>query len=267
MIDPVIQNASAGSHDDPGFSTFFARSSTFRRDRWPSQAEAAASFKKSKFYQEWDPRVLDLFIKYGLRKLPTAIYPKDPDELEETNVTLATNKHQEVLMFLRPNFEGKDAKGNMVLNRQTHPDLDLQTTETYPFYRPEPPIVFNRLPHLRPSALYVFGGKSEISLPHLWKQKLERTGTGVGGSGGIKEGRVKEVVLEDVGHLIPMIDPRGCADATAEFLSGDLQRWRIEEEEWRRKWEAKTKLERMTFDEDWKKNLGGDPRAKSAQKL
>jgi len=220
--------------------------------------------------------VLDLWTKHGLRKLPTAIYPgdskvsdisKDSDDVGEGPVTLATTKHQEVFMFLRPNFDGKDANGKMVVNRQTHPDIDLNTTEAYPFYAPVPPAVFKNLPYLRPSALYIFGGTSDISTPDLRKQKVARTGTGVGGSGGSKEGRVKEVVVEEVGHLVPMIAPQKSADAAADFLSNDLKRWRKEEEEWRRQWESKERLEKMTVNERWKKNIGGDPRAKSAQKL
>jgi len=271
LIDPVIQNAS-GAPEAFKPDASYARSSTFRRDRWPSRAEVAESFKKSKFYQTWDPRVLDLWIKYGLRKLPTAIYPKEfrgPKDVdaEEGPVTLATNKHQEVFMFLRPNFDGKDRNGNLVVNRQTHPDIDLSTTETYPFYAPTPPVVFKALPHLRPSALYLFGGTSELSTPDLRKQKVARTGTGIGGSGGCKEGRVKEVVLEGVGHLVPMIAPQKSADAAADFLAANLERWRKEEAEWRRQWESKERMEKMTFGEEWVKNIGGDPRAKSLQKL
>ncbi|CAF9926713.1 MAG: hypothetical protein ALECFALPRED_003511 [Alectoria fallacina] len=266
LIDPVIQNASAEAPDKSRFS--HTQASTFRRDDWPSRAEAASSVKKSKFYQSWDPRVFDLWIRYGLRSLPTAIYPKEHDGSDSSGkddgpVTLTTTKHQEVFTFLRPNFDGLDTNGKLIVNRRTHPDLDLRVADIYPFYRPEPPAVFNDLPRLRPSTLYVFGGQSILSLPDLRKQKMERTGTGVGGSGGAEAGRVKEVVLEDIGHLVPMEAVGRCAAAAGEWLAIELKRWREEEGEFKRDWEAKEKRAKFTVSEEWKKNVGGDPRRKS----
>ena len=266
LIDPVIQNSSAAAPDNSHLS--HTQASTFRRDNWPSRAEAASSVKKSKFYQSWDPRVLELWIRYGLRSLPTAIYPKDHggsdrSENDDGPVTLTTTKHQEVFTFLRPNFDGLDANGKLIVNRRTHPDLDLRAAELYPFYRPEPPAVFNDLPRLRPSTLYIFGGQSDLSTPDLRKQKMERTGTGVGGSGGAGADRVKEVVFEDVGHLIPMEAVARCAAAAGEWLSSDLKRWGGEEAEFKREWEAKERRAKYAVSEEWKKNIGGDPRRKS----
>ena len=266
LIDPVVQSSFVEAADKSRVSQ--TRASTFRRDDWPSRAEAAASVKKSKFYKSWDPRVLDLWIRYGLRSLPTAIYPNEHDgyhgpENDDDPVTLTTSKHQEVFTFLRPSFNGLDANGKLVVNRRTHPDLDLRATDKYPFYRPEPIAVFNDLPRLRPSTLYIFGGQSDLSTPDLRKQKMERTGTGVGGSGGAEADRVKEVVLEDVGHLVPMEAVARCAAAAGEWLASDLRRWRGEEADFKREWEAKDKRARSTISEEWEKNIGGDPRRKS----
>jgi len=277
LIDPVIHDATSKSNNTRPDSSF-ARSSTFRRDLWPSRAQAAVSFKRNKFYQTWDPRVLDLWLEYGLRELPTAIYPEDAvyspeSEDSESNraegspVTLTTTKANEVHMFLRPNFNGQSAKGENIVDSRTQPDIDLSTSDTFPFYRPEPPAVFKKLPHLRPSTLYLFGDKSELSQPESRLRKLEITGTGVGGSGGVKAGRVREVVLEGVGHLIPMIAPKDSGFWTADFLASDLKRWRKEEDDFKREWEAKSKLEKMTISEEWKKNIGGDPRIRSPPKL
>lgn len=272
LIDPVIHDPGSSAPADDRASSSGAQKSTFRRDRWSSRAEAKASFLKSKFYQVWDPRVLDLLVTHGLRKLPTAIYPQDSDasdysEADDAPVTLTTTKHQEVFTFLRPKFEGVDARGMRVPNRQTHPDLDLHAQDTDPFYRSEPPRTFYNLEHLRPSILYIFGGQSPLSQPDWRKAKMERTGTGVGGSGGADEGKVKGKVFEDVGHLLPMEIPEECADASAEFLENDLEQWREEKEAWKKAWESKSKLERSTVSEEWKRNIGGDPRAKSSQKL
>ena len=274
LIDPVIHNASE-ANTYPNADTNFARASTFRRDLWPSRAEAARSFKKSKVFQAWDPRVLDLWVQYGLRNLPTAIYPErtgssdksKASEEEDLPVTLSTNKHQEVFMYLRPNFEGRDGSGKPIVDRQTHPDVDLTTTETFPFYRPEPPAVFKRLPNFRASALYVFGGTSELSQPKARQQKLDITGIGVGGSGGVKDGRVKEIVIDDAGHLIPMTHPKDCADAAAVYIANELNRWRTQEDLWKKQWKAQTKAEKTMLSEEWKTRLGGDPRLKPTQKL
>jgi pimeloyl-ACP methyl ester carboxylesterase len=62
LIDPVIQGkVSLLGNVSP------AAASAKRRDRWPSREEALESFKKSKFYQTWDSRVLDRWVQYGLR--------------------------------------------------------------------------------------------------------------------------------------------------------------------------------------------------------
>jgi hypothetical protein len=136
---------------------------------------------------------------------------------------------------------------------------------TYPFYRPEPSSATHSLPYLRPSVLYIFGGKSEISLPEWRQQKMALTGTGVGGSGGAREGRVKEVLFPKAGHLIPMEAVSECADAAAEWLKPEMERWLSEEEEWRQTWEGRSVRERRTLSEEWKVHVGGDPRGKMAK--
>lgn len=277
LIDPVIHDPGSSAPGDDRASSSGTQKSTFRRDKWPSRAEARTTFLKSKFYRAWDARVLDLLVKYALRKLPTVLYPKGPDDsasskdLEADNgpVTLTTTKHQEVFTFLRPKFVGVDAKGNKMPNRWTHPDLDLDLDagRQYRFYRAEPTRTFHNLQYLRPSAMYIFGGQSLLSPPDWRKARMERTGTGVGGSGGAKEGKVKEKVFEDVGHLLPMEIPKECAEAAADFLSKDLELWRKDEAVWKKAWESRSRTERSTISEEWKRNIGGVTRAKPLQKL
>ena len=83
----------------------------------------------------------------------------------------------------------------------------------------------------------------------------------MGGSGGAKEGKVKDVTLEGIGHLIPMIVPKVCAEKAGEWLAEELQRWRDEEERWTGKWQATGRRERQTLSEEYKKMIGGNPRA------
>ena len=98
-------------------------------------------------------------------------------------------------------------------------------------YRPEMYHFYDRLPELKPSVLYVFGGRSEASPPANRADKMARTGTGAGGSGGAKEGRVQEVVL-DCGHLVGMEKPDECADACVDFMVDELDRWEDKERRW-----------------------------------
>ncbi|KAL8722421.1 MAG: hypothetical protein Q9225_001100 [Loekoesia sp. 1 TL-2023] len=258
LIDPVIEIPSARPRNTA--AAWLTQLSTFRKDYWPSREEAAASLRSSSFFKSWDERVLNRWFEFCLRDTPTALYPEIHGDAERKPVTLLTPKHQEVFTFLRPNFDGMDSDGRLILNRSTHPDLDLESGETYPFYRPEPPSTFKRLPYLRPSVFYVHAGRSDLSAPALREQRMRTTGVGVGGSGGAIEGRVKQILFEDAGHLMPMEIVGKLADAAAEWLVQEMERWRQQEQEFQAKWNRKSRLEKQTVSEEWKQRIGGDPR-------
>lgn len=208
--------------------------------------------------------MLNLWIEYGLRDLPTTIYPKSPySDSSQTAVTLKTTKHQEVFTFLRPKFDSLGSDGAQVANIRTHPEMNA--LNPYQFYRPEPASAFRNLPYLRPSVLYIFGGQSQMSASEFRKLKLEMTGIGIGGSGGAKEGRVKEIVFGDVGHLVPMCAVNGCAQAAVEWLAPEMRRWREQEAEFQQDWERIEKKEKVVVCEEWKKQVGGDPKLKSSK--
>lgn len=214
---------------------------------------------------------MELWIKHGLRDLPTALYPESPSlpSSDSPPVTLRTTKHQEVFTFLRPNFKYPiSPNGQQTTNRRTHPDMSQPPR--FPFYRPEPSAAVQNLPHLRPSILYIFGGQSELSTPELRQQKMQLTGTGIGGSGGAPENRVKAVFFPDMGHLL-VFEEMGigvCADAAADWLGKEMNRWSREEEEWSRDWTAKSVRDRTTLSEEWEKHMGGGgPRGKKEVKL
>ncbi|KAH0536183.1 hypothetical protein FGG08_006922 [Glutinoglossum americanum] len=249
LLDPVIQKFGMNP-----FGSHPVEPSTFRRDIWPSRREAEASFRNNKFYQNWDERVLQRWIRYGLRDLPTSVYPNPIGEGENA-VTLTTAKLQEVTTFARPNYDGKEG-----INRLTHADLDPDDLTAYPFYRPEPPMIFKSLPHLRPSVLYIFAEKSPLSIPLLRDQKMEVTGVGVGGSGGAKEGRVKQVVLEGIGHEIAMEAAKSCADAAASWLGAEISRWKALEEEFQEKWSKRIRQDMVVVSELWKQKINEKPK-------
>ncbi|KAJ5440973.1 hypothetical protein N7491_003379 [Penicillium cf. griseofulvum] len=243
--------------------------STHRRDIWPSRQAAAEGFRRSPFYQAWDPRVLSRWIEHGLRDLPTAIHPLDykipTDKATGPPVTLRTTLHQEVFTFSRPNYTNIPNSTKPV-NRVTHPDLDATHPHTYPFYRPEPARVFSQLPFLRPSVLYIFAGKSDMCHPAMRADKLANTGTGLGGSGGVAAGRVRDVLFENAGHLLAQEAVNECADAAVSWLAPEIRRWRAEEESFRAAWSQKSKIEKATIDAEWLKNVPApERRPKKAQ--
>ncbi len=193
LMDPVINFTLAGPSF--GFSTLAL--SAVRRDLWPSRQAAAASFGRSAFYQRWDPRVLRVWIEHGIRETPTALYP---DAADAGKATLTSTKHMEIFTYLRPTLQGVDpATGHRVFARSHVPDIGddgLAKLNGSQLYRPEVPNVATQLPQVRPGVLWICGGDSLMSTPELRKEKMDLTGVGVGGSGGVAAGRVREVVLE-----------------------------------------------------------------------
>lgn len=279
LLDPVIlQELSMKGNYAP------AKASTVRRDRWPSRKAARAAFQRSKFYQTWDPRVLDKWVEHGLRELPTLLYPDTqansntlpavsadpttasvvPDKNLETEVTLKTTKHQEVLTFARANFPTPEYPDPDTLpNPITHPDVPAAQGANAPFYRPEPIITFSKLPFVRPSVLYMLGDQSDMSRPELVAAKMDVTGVGVGGSGGAKQGRVAEITFKGVGHLIPMEVTSQTADAAADWIVPELERFQRVEEAHRLEWDKVPKDRKSQMSEKYKAVMLGDWAANS----
>ena len=264
LVDPVIMMGR--SMAPPGQKMEVARASTFRKDLWSSKEAAAATFKKSSFFQAWDSRVLDRWLRYGLRPLPTKLYPDMSREgCLDNPVTLSTTKHQEVWTFLRPNFAGEDGDGLPIYNRSTHIDLDREAGGTYPFYRPEPMWTFVNLPHIRPPVFYVFGELSNISPLSAQKHKLEATGIGLGGSGGSPGGRVKSVTFRGVGHLVPMEAPSKTAHVIHDWLEPELKGWSADEEAFEQLRRQKGPQANIVVSNEWTEHMGGDPRKQKAK--
>ncbi|KAF2145633.1 uncharacterized protein K452DRAFT_324555 [Aplosporella prunicola CBS 121167] len=270
LIDPVIQRAASvqGNYMP-------AMLSSRRREVWPSRREAAEAAKKSKFYQSWDLRVLERWLEHGLRDIPTALFPGTPsttlnsEATTSTPVTLKTTKHQEVFTFLRPNFRTigvePDIKPELIVttshNRDPVGHADYDPTSglaNAPFYRAEPIITFNRLPHLLPSVLYIFGETSTLSRPELRSDKMAVTGVGVGGSGGAPADRVKEVVVKGVGHLIPMEAPKETAQHSTKWLEAEIRVWNEREARERKEWDSVPSSEKTKLSEAYMSMLHSD---------
>lgn len=270
LIDPVIQ-----VHDSPPYGPAPAAMSTFRRDVWPSREAAMAAFQKNKLYQSWHPSVLDRFTTFGLRTLPTAIQPesitgRSASDLDQNPVTLTSSRHQEVFTFLRPDYDVKVASdGTKFVDRVYAPDRNpqeaavkkvpgLHEAPSLPqFYRPEPIITFHNLPFLRPSVLYIFGGDSPMSLPEFQDAKMATTGTGVGGSGGQKEGKVKKVVMEGIGHLVPFDAVEQTGIACAAFLETEVRNALQQMATVNEKWHEVPLEKKAVVDDTWISHMRG----------
>jgi pimeloyl-ACP methyl ester carboxylesterase len=258
LLDPVIQGSGRKGDPSPNSEKGPARSSTWRRDLWPSREVAVAGFRKSPFYKAWDPRVLEAWIKFGICDTPTLLYPN-----EKGSVTLTCTKHQELFTFLRPMYNDP---ANGPYENADVPDLDPMIPKDASFYRPEPNSTMHRLPHLRAPALYIFGETSDMSTPELQSKKLDITGVGVGGSGGVSKGAVDSVTLKGIGHLVAMEAPSQCAGAAAPWIGKEVQKWAKEAERYR-EWTKQSTESKITISEEWKKHMGGDPRLKAKGKL
>jgi pimeloyl-ACP methyl ester carboxylesterase len=222
LMEPIIQPT-----PPPGMNV--AHPSSYRPDLWPSLAAASAAFRKNKFFAGLDSRVLNSILEYGIRKVPTALYPLS-ETAKEGAYTLTTTKHQEVWSFLRPNFEGRDPTTSVNrVDRLLFPDMNPAQGEVL-FYRGEINVAYEYLPYLRPSVLFIFGAKSNLSAPEAQDQKMERTGAGLGGSGGAKLGQVEKYVFEKLGHMGPLEDVGGFAGVIGEWMGRKLHQFTEDEE-------------------------------------
>ncbi|KAJ1337913.1 alpha/beta fold hydrolase [Microdochium nivale] len=267
LLDPVITrftNANAGAGVSP------ARSSTWRRDVWPSRQAATDSFAKSPFYRSWDPRVLQSWLDHAIRDTPTLLHPDDPSAKDAAGATLMTTKHQEVFTFFRPLWPAvsasPDGDGSVSISRTEAPDFDEDGQQgkitgkiAFPFYRSEAGWVLKRLPHVRPSLLWVFGGDSDLSGPEARDLKMSTTGVGAGGSGGEKAGKVASVVMPRMGHLFPMEVPGQCAEHAATWIGKEMVFWREQERQYN-EWTKQDIRAKTTLSDEFLKHVGTLPK-------
>ena len=140
-------------------------------------------------------------------------------------VTLATTKHQETWSYSRANFAPLPADTDSAQERLISPDVDPRAEGTLVFVRPETNLTYLRLPELRPAVLWLYGAKSMLNTPELREKKMATTGTGRGGSGGVKIGKVKEVVVPKAGHMLPFEKVAECAAILAGWMTEQVRQW------------------------------------------
>lgn len=205
-----------------------AKFAAVKRDIWPSKQEAEGALRKA--LRKWDPRVVDQYLRFGLRPVPTRLYnPNTDPSVPETAVTLTTSKHQEAWSYFVPNLEPESAG----LDRLLLPDWNFDSERNSIFSRPECYITALNLPYVRPTVLWVFGAKSYLSPPEAQDWKVNVTGTGVGGSGGAKEGMVAKAVSEKASHTLVLEDVDWSATVASDWIQKWFSRWTEEENFWK----------------------------------
>ncbi|KAJ5748699.1 toxin biosynthesis protein [Penicillium nucicola] len=256
LTEPHITDEDKGQRKDLLLMTIKAK------DKWNSRAEAAA--KARKMLRIWDPRVLDRWEKYGLRDLPTAIYPESKTTNGEPAVTQTTTKHQTALMYYRENLKRHKHLGlpDEEDENETYgpspahdplfvPDMLGPLYREQRHYRAEPLLAAQLLPYLRPSVFYLSAAKSELTLTGLQEWAAKRTGTGFGGSGGMQSGKVKHVVIEKAFHTLPLEKVAKTASEMGPWMAQESRRWKDDEKRIADGWEGLSVKEKSTLPHEW----------------
>ncbi|KAL4937734.1 hypothetical protein BDV06DRAFT_232381 [Aspergillus oleicola] len=249
LLEPMIQVESPSKPGGPNP----ARWTSSRPDVWPSREDAERYIRESSFWRRWDPRSTDQYIQYGLRPAPTVLYPNsDPGAM-----TLVTTKAQEAWTYLRLNAVPQHNDGGGTTERFLAVDLAKVPREgdnnnsNYLFVCPWSCIAFEYLPYLRPSVMFIFGEKSHINVPERRGDKLERTGTGIGGSGGIAAGCVKAYILPGTSHMAPLEKVHDTAQAISAWLGSQVGAYQSEKAFWDNYDSKKSESNEMALSSEW----------------
>lgn len=253
-----------------------AKAMARRREFYETRQQAAATVMKSPFYAKWDPRARQTLIEYGFVPVRDSEDGSPNKASFGFSVRIPTSKHSEVMLMLKPNYEGYGDEGldsMSVEARRAVPDVDPEFAGNgvFPLYRPESVSVYRNLPHVRPSVLYVCGSASTTSTVEIRSERMGRTGVGPGGSGGTKLGRVKEFVIEGGVHTLPMDEHLSLVvGAASRWLADEMIIWRAGEAQVESAWVDKPRSEKQHMDDvlhrslmEWKPNLHIDNIIKS----
>ncbi|KAK9450481.1 alpha/beta-hydrolase [Limtongia smithiae] len=184
-IDPIIDVS-----EDSNLAFYPAEMSSRRRDVWKSQADAERYFKSKVLYKRWDPRVFEIWMRHGLRELPTPLYPDGV----EGELTLATTRFQEVYAFVEPN-----------------PQHNPEDLESLSLGRPDAAIVYSELSGIRTPILFVVGEEGDVVTRIHNKMAVAQ------------DAQLK--VIGKAGHLVPMEQVEPTAAVVCEFVAQVLEKW------------------------------------------
>lgn len=262
LIEPIIQNASPDG-PNPAMLT------SLRRDIWPSRGEAEASIRKSRLFKTLDPRTVNKYVQFGVREVPTAIYPvSEKSNIRAGAVTLTSTKHQEAWRYVRSRFDPLPSDPSDPKERLISPDQDPLEEGRHMFVCAGTIQTFFALPQVRPAVLWVFGSSSPINTPSRRDEKMKWTGIGRGGSGGEKAGRVKAIVMEKAGHLVPFEKVSETAQNIQRWMDEELKRYWLDEE-FHKNYQSRKSEDGRVLSKEWMKGvqLKSDARRPVKEKL
>ena len=127
-------------------------------------------------------------------------------------------------------------------------------------------MTFENLPNVRPNVLWVFGGLSSLSPVEAQDEKVARTGTGVGGNGGVKAGSVERVVVEDGGHMLPFETVEKCAAVLAAWLEKQMEDFEAVEKFYREHPSGRSERDMLAVSKLWLENVRLPPDTKRTDK-
>ncbi|KAJ5088037.1 hypothetical protein N7456_011653 [Penicillium angulare] len=208
-----------------------------RKESWTTRKEAEMKAVKAQGAETWADGARERLKRHGVFQ-HHASWGSD--------WALTTPKNQIASMVLRHNPEeigmGPGGLDEVTLEqRALVPDINPDSIHKGPFYRPELELGWSLLPGMRPWVLYVNGGNSHDLGPAKVRDERARiTGTGVGGSGGMKLGAVKQVVIEGGEHTLPFDhDLSKLADHLGDWFVKESKRWEDGPKRRRAQWNNK----------------------------
>ncbi|KAL3457675.1 hypothetical protein BJX64DRAFT_302451 [Aspergillus heterothallicus] len=229
LIEPFVHNG----RDPESSRSIFLRAK--QDDMWASRGEALT--KSQKLVKGWDPRVRERYAQFAFHEIPAVGWTSCSARKDAGAVRSTTPVSQEVMSYMHGDSgRGGDSSRSPPHDPLAVPDMIGGLSENQVFYRPEPMIVWRLLPHLLPTALFVSGETSALSQGGNQARAAGRTGTGVGGSGGVQYGRVKDEVVAEVGHLVPMEKVGEVTGVVGPWIAREVGRWREEERRVKEGW-------------------------------
>ncbi|KAL4967214.1 Alpha/beta hydrolase family-domain-containing protein [Aspergillus stella-maris] len=228
-----------------------AARATTQRDLWRTREEAASEFKSHPFWRTFDERVLEKWSQYGLRNLPTQLYPLS-SYYNESAVTLTTTKAHEVFLHVRPDYVDRRTgihRGNF--EHDTNPD-DYSVSKplgALPFYRDEPAQIFHRMKYFTPVVLHIFG--------HRLYSHFKKKGTedGMLWQNCSPLGRNARVASLPSRDMAPLDMVKETANLSAEFTSHRVVSREDRLAHFKSVWQDVPQQQQVQLDEQWQEAM------------
>ncbi|KAJ6014968.1 hypothetical protein N7540_009559 [Penicillium herquei] len=219
-----------------------------RKEGWDSRAEAEKRAVKSQGADAWSEKARLRLMRYGVFQ---------PDAtVNKWTLTFAKDQVASLVFRLNPGSIGMGPGGLdevTLAQREIVPDSDPEDIGKELFYRRELKMGWDLLPGMRPWVLYVNGGNSpDFGDPEVREERARRTGTGVGGNGGMKLGAVKQVVLDDGEHTIPFDRSLNeLAVHVRDWLVAESRRWVDGPKRRRAEWQKGSLAEKQSVSKEF----------------